>query len=215
MFRLIFVLTISQIFSASASIEFCPENSLCSQKEAKLYKKLSAALKGNNKRFISLFIQQKGFPLQYLSPANPTDQPKGVSWSSRCAIHNIKNKKILKSEAFFKKLVETKSILFPKASVQNTSYLAPYDNAPYYIKKGKLIYQYDFFEKPLLIAISPKGVVSSFVKSAKNIPVPISIPCDQALKKASSELFSYSICQKIWNDDLKRFQKLRLDWGCP
>lgn len=215
MHRLILIMTISQIFSARASTEFCPENSLCSPKEAKAYQALAKVIKTQKWPKIKQFVQTNGFPLQFLTPDNKESKPKGVSWNSRCALHNKKERKILKAEAFYTKIAQTKAELFPKAQLEGQSFLAPYDNAPYYALKNKLIYQYDLFEQHQYIAIDNFGRVSLVSKPKNKIPTPMGVPCEDNEQKASLELFSYSICQKIWNDSLKRFQKLRLDWGCP
>lgn len=214
---LILLCLTSQIFSVHASELLCPEGSICTQDQLNVYKELNVAFVGTSPQKKALFIKKMGFPIKFLVTKDFYQKKGLVAWNSRCE-HHKKDKKPFwfKAEDFTRKLTSSPEQLYPTAQVGDKKFLIPYDSTPIYIEDNKLIFLFDVLENYFELSIDSLGHVSFHQTKIENSPpIPENTTCSEDKNKSSRPEFLFSICQKLWDKNLKRFEMVQFDWGCP
>ena len=190
------------------------------------------------------FKEKNGLPLEFWSSRVQKGEGEIVQWDSPCKNHNPETKldkegkalptafdPIMISMAFMKninkkekELLSQGSYFFRKAFTLNsknkiTAFNIPRNSLPQGIQKGRLLFSQQREGVYFSFTISPNGAIKlrPFLE-LKNPPQSSDCPKELneefAKQKLPKELYLGSYCQKIWNEQSRKYQPIIYGWSC-
>ncbi len=207
--------------------EGCPTNSYCSKNMATIRKKWLKKLKSKPSiKQLNSFKSKHGIPIDFWSSANNKKDISIIYWDSHCDNHNIKNNKILLSQAFannFKKLIKNKKIYIRQGLLANKDKLNKYflirEDSPIYADGNKLIFSRGEEGIYYYISIDNKGHIR-IVKNTNKYKLAKVIKCPKNMIESFKKylnpknLYLGYYCKAIWNKKNKKFQPIIMGYAC-
>lgn len=210
----------------------CPENSICSEQMGKKmneWNRFIKNLEGDPSKISKLedFRQNRGLPVAFLAKKTSSLPLDPILYSSRCKIHNPKNKEetVYKAMQFFKNDPRSKSAMFDPVNLYNEdgsqagAYQVPYEETPLMVVNKKLILAREHENVFYYMSVSEKGdwqVVRPKQKQLSQALLRLeNAQCPEDLPAKPEKYHLKYYCKSLWDADLKKNRVVRLAWSCP